>query len=161
MQQKRLLTLSSCLLLATLMISGCDTKNTAPQPDLFQYKNAYVGNSTAVGSILNGLPVTGYSKDFELVTQQRPYGIILNYDGSESPQQQPQIVVYTATYLFALIQNVDWIRYNFANRELTITKEQMQQWYGEDLSRIQNEDELHTLIDKYINDQDKIKQLIQ
>ena len=149
------------ILLASSVISGCDTKNTAPQPDLFQYKNAYVGNSSAVGNILNGLPVTGYSKDFELVTQQPPYGIILNYDGSESQQQREQITIYTATYLFALIQNVDWIRYDFADQQYTISNEQMQNWYGEDLSRIQNEDELNTLIDEFVNDQNKIKQLMQ
>lgn len=143
------------MLLAGLVVSGCDTKSS--EPDLFQYKNAYIGDNTAVANILNGLPVTGYTKDFDLVTTQPPYGIILNYDGSETAEQQEQIMVYTATYLFALIQNVDWIRYNFAEQQYTLSKEQVQSWYAADLNKVQSAEELDTLINSHI-DADKVKQ---
>ena len=146
------------MLLAGLVVSGCDTKSS--EPDLFQYKNVYIGDNTAVAKILNGLPVTGYSKDFELVTTQPPYGIILNYDGGETAEQQEQIMVYTATYLFALIQNVDWIRYNFAEQQYTLSKERVQSWYAADLNKVQSAEELDTLINSHI-DADKVKQSIK
>lgn len=154
---KQILKLSSCLLLAVMTFSGC-TK-AASNEDLFDYKGAYVGDASAVGNILNRLPVTGYSKDFELQTGQKPYGIILNYNGSESDAERKEIMIYTASYLFTLIQNVDWIKYNFADQEYEITKEKLQQWYGKDLSNFQNEAELNSFIEQYLKDEDKVNQL--
>lgn len=126
----------------------------------FKYKGAYVGDNSAVGNILTRLPVSSYSKDFELSTVTEPYGVTVNYDGSESPQERPRIIVYTATYLMSLLRNADWVVFNFADQSFKLTKTQLQAWYGEDLSRYKNEDELNTLIEKNINDQDKINALL-
>lgn len=153
---KKLVTL---VLLVGLTMSGCDNKNS--QPDLFQYKGSYVGNNNAISHILNNLPITAYPNDFELQTKQQPYGLILNYIGSEPQQQREKIIIYTATYLFALIQNIDWIRYNFADQQYTISKEQMRSWYGVDLHQIQTADELDVLINQHINDEHTVKQLMQ
>ena len=146
------------MLLASLAVSGCDKKSS--ETDVFQYKNTDVGNNTAVGNVLNALPVTAYSKSFQLATKQPPYGIILNYDGSESQQQRQQIIVYTATYLFALVNNVDWISYNFADQQYMLSKEQLQSWYAADLNDIQTADELEVLINRHINDADNMQQLL-
>lgn len=161
MKHKSLLKLSACLLLAVLMLNGCETKNTTTKQDLFQYKGSYVGDGSAVGNILNHLPVTGYSKDYELQTAQAPYGIILNYDGSETKQERQKIIIYTATYLFTLIRNVDWITYNFDGQEYKLTKQTLQQWYNNDLTGIQNEDDIKSLINSQVNNLDKVEQLIK
>ncbi|WP_332844035.1 DUF4825 domain-containing protein [Solibacillus palustris] len=39
-------------------------------------------------------------KGFELETKEKPYGIILNYDWSESVQHYKKTVVFNATFLF-------------------------------------------------------------
>ena len=158
---KQILKLSSCLLLAVLMISGCNSKIT--DKDLFSYKDSYVGDASAVGNILNRLPVTGYSKDFELQTGNKPYGIILNYDDlkskAQSDAERKKIIVYTASYLFTLIQNVEWIKYNFAGQEYEISKEKLQRWYDEDFRNFQNEAELNSFIEQHLNDKEKVNQL--
>ena len=154
---KQILKFSSCLLLAVITFSGC-TQTTSDE-DLFNYKGSYVGDASAVGNILNGLPVIGYSKDFELQTGQKPYGIILNYDSLESETERRAIIIYTASYLFTLIQNVDWIKYNFADQEYEITKENLQQWYGKNLSSLQNEAELNDLIEQHLDNKQQVDQL--
>lgn len=159
---KQLLKLPSCLLSAVLMVSGCNSKGN--DKDLFNYKGSHVGDTSAVGNILNKLPFTGYSKDFELQTGEKPYGVILNYDDSESETERKEIIVYTATYLFILVQNVDWIKYNFDGQEYQVNKQELQNWYGQDLNKemstFKNQDELNVLIDKQLNDEEKVKQLL-
>ena len=98
-------------------------------------------------------------KGFELKTGEEPYGIILNYNGEDPEKNYKKIVVYNATFLFALIQNADWVTFNFANEEYTITKEKLQNWYGEDFTGMQSEDEVKTFIQKHLDDGDKVNQL--
>lgn len=144
----------ACLLLTVFLLNGCS--NPKNNNGLFQYKGAYVGDASNIGRILNKLPVTGYSKDFELKTQQEPFGIVLNYEGSESPSEQKEIIVYTATYLFTLVQNVDWIQYNFNGQKYKITKKELQNWYGKDLNTLNNEVQLNTMISSYLKDKNKL-----
>ena len=158
---KPILKFSSVFLAALLLMGGCNSQSV--DQDLFKYKGAYVGDNSAVGNILGRLPVAGYSKGFELATVKEPYGVILNYDGSESLQERQQTVVYTATYLFTLIRNVDWISYNFGNQQIKVTKAELQHWYGddEDLSRFKSEKELNAFIDAHLDDENKVDELLQ
>ena len=159
---KKMLKLSSCLLLAILMLNGCNRDSN--DEDLFNYKGSYVGDASGVGNILNRLPVAGYTKDFELQTAEEPYGVILNYDSSESEAERKESIIYTATYLFTLIRNVDWIKFNFDGQEYQVNKEQLESWYGQDLSKdinsFKNEDELNAFIDKQLGDKEKVEQLL-
>jgi len=154
---KRMLKFSFSALLVILIISGCNTKNG--EDGIFKYKDSYVGDASAVGNIASQLRGAGYYKGFELKTAEKPYGIILNYDWSDSKQNYKKTAIYNATFLFALIKNADWITFNFDNQEYKITKENLQNWYGEDFSELQSEDELKTLVQKYLDDEDKVNQL--
>jgi hypothetical protein len=98
-------------------------------------------------------------RGLELKTKETPYGIILNYDGSESEKNDKRTVIYNATYLFALIQNAEWITFNFKHQEYKITKDALIEWYGEDFSTFQSEEELKTLIQKRWDDEYKVNQL--
>lgn len=160
--------LSLFLLLVALIASGCDSKSKGEEPldikfgyvgDLFKFKDAYVGDSSAVGNIVSRLKNAKQFKGFELKTDEEPYGIILNYSIEESEQDYKEIVIYNATFLFVLIQNADWIMFNFANEEYTITKEKLRNWYGEDFSGMQSEDKVKTFIQKHSDDENKVDQL--
>ncbi|MFJ5624580.1 DUF4825 domain-containing protein [Peribacillus loiseleuriae] len=163
-----MLKISSFLLLAILIVSGCNIKSgnedsleikDAYVGDLFKFKDAYVGNASAVGNIVSRLESAEHFKGFELKTGDEPYGIILNYGGEGSEQNHKETVIYNATFLFALIQNADWITFNFNNQEYTITRENLQNWYGGDFRGLQSEDEIKTFIQKYLDDEDKVNQL--
>ena len=154
---KRVLKLLSCSLLVILVASGCNTKTT--EEDVFQYKNAYVGDSSTVINIVNHSMQSEKFRGLELKTKEAPYGIILNYDGSESEKNDKKTVIYNATYLFALIQNAEWITFNFDHQEYKITREALIEWYGEDFSTLQSEKELKTLIQKRWDDEYRVNQL--
>ena len=152
-----MLKLLSCSLLVISVASGCNTKTT--EEDVFQYKNAYVGDNSAVINIVNNSMQSDNFRGLELKTKETPYGIILNYDGSESEKNDKRTVIYNATYLFALIQNAEWITFNFDHQEYKITREALIKWYGEDFSTLQSEKELKTLIQKRWDDEYKVNQL--
>ena len=154
---KKRLKLLSCSLLVISVASGCNTKTS--EEDLFQYKNAYVCDNSAVINIVNNSMQSDNFKGLELKTKETPYGIILNYDGSESEKNDKKTVIYNATYLFALIQNAEWITFNFDNQEYKITREALIKWYGEDFSTLQSEKELKTLIQNNWEDEYRVNQL--
>jgi len=152
-----MLKLLSCSLLVVSVASGCNTKTS--EEDVFQYKNAYVGDNSAVINIVNNSMQSDNFRGLELKTKETPYGIILNYDGSESENNDKRTVIYNATYLFALIQNAEWITFNFDHQEYEITKDALIKWYGEDFSTFQSEDELKTLIQNNWDDEQRVNQL--
>jgi len=141
------------------MASGCSTK--AKEDDLFKFKGTYVGDNSAIGNIVNQLQGAEHLKGFELKSEEKPHGIILNYDGSEPEQSHKITAVYNATFLFTLVQNVDWITFNFGNQEYKITKENLQNWYEEDFRKLPNEEELKTFIKKHLDDEEKLNQLFR
>ena len=148
-------------LLVLLLLSGCNSNDRNINNDIFQFKDSFVGDNSAVGNIVNQLPGAEKLNGFELKTNEEPYGIILNYDWTESEQEYKDTVVYNVTFLFTLVQNVDWITFNSNIGEYTITKEILHEWYGKELSEVQNEDELRELIQEYLEDENKVNQLLK
>lgn len=64
---KQILKLPSCLLLAVLVVNGCNSKGN--DKDLFSYKDLYVGNVSVVGNILNRLYVQAYKLYLKLMNK--------------------------------------------------------------------------------------------
>ncbi len=139
-----------------LFLSGCNANNK--NRNIFQYKDSFVGDNSAVGNIANQLRSGENLEGFELKTKEKPYGIILNYDWLESEQNYKKTAIFNATFLFSLVQNVDWITFNFDNREYKITKGNLQEWYGKELSEFKNEEELRKLTQEYLKDENKVNQ---
>lgn len=104
------------------ILSGCNSNARNINEDLFQFKDTFVGDNSAVGNIANQLPGAEKLNGFELKTNEEPYGIILNYDGTGSKQEYKETVIYNATFLFTLVQNVNWITFNSNIGEYTVTK---------------------------------------
>ncbi|WP_280771714.1 DUF4825 domain-containing protein [Salipaludibacillus daqingensis] len=148
-------------LVVMFFLSGCNLNDNHVNNDMFQFKDSFVGDNSAVVNIANQLPGAEHLNSFELKTNEEPYGIILNYDGIESEQDDKESVIYNTTFLFTLVQNVDWITFHSDFSEHTITKGNLQEWYGKELSEVQNEEELRELIQEYIADENKINQLLK
>lgn len=146
------------LLITNVLFSGCSANDT--NHDIFQYKGSFVGDNSAVGNITNQLLGAEQLNGFELKTDEEPYGIVLNYDGIESKQAYKDLVIYNATYLFTLVQNVDWITFLSEFSDYTITKDNLQNWYQKELHEVQNEENLRELIEKYVEDENKVNELL-
>lgn len=145
-------------LLGLYLLSGCNTDHI--NDDIFQYKDSFVGDNSAVGNIANRLAGAKQLTGMELKTNEQPYGITLNYAWEQSQKEYKETVVYNATFLFTLVRNVDWIVFHSDLGQYMITKENIQSWYDTELNEIETEDELRELIQKYLADESKVNQLL-
>ncbi|REB07490.1 DUF4825 domain-containing protein [Sporosarcina sp. BI001-red] len=167
---KQLLKLSSFLTLALLISSGCAVNSgngdsldiqDAYVGDLFEFKDAYVGDASAVLNIVSQLKSADHFQRFELKTAEEPYGMILNYGNETTTEQETKnTAIYNATFLYTLIRNAELITFKFAEQEHTITRVDLENWYGKDLREVQSEDEVKSLLQKYVNDEEMVNQLV-
>lgn len=142
-----------------LLLNGC--QSSKPNEDLFHYKGSYVGDNSAVGNILHQLRGSEYVEGYELTTNTEPYGIIVKYISDNAGMSEKNVkktVLYNATFLFALIHNVDWITFSFGDQQYKVEKQFLEEWYGKDLAEFNNEEELIKLAKLFIDDDDKINQ---
>ncbi|MER2057445.1 MAG: DUF4825 domain-containing protein [Niallia sp.] len=149
-------------LLVLLFLNGCNSNDV--NDDLFEFKDSFVGDNSGIGNIVNQLPSSEYFKGFELQTKEEPYGMILNYEGikgEEIEKKYKETAIYNATFIFALVQNAEWITFYFDNNEYKITKEDLQNWYGKKLSDFTSEDELRKVTQEYLQDESKVNELFK
>ncbi|MEE6131728.1 DUF4825 domain-containing protein [Bacillus sp. 1780r2a1] len=141
-----------------LLLNGCSSANTTK--NLFEFKDSYIGDNSAVVHIVHQLLHEEEFKKLKLQTKKQPYGIHLTYeDISGADNEREKVAIYNATFIFALIQNVDWIIFQFDNAEYKLTKEELEGWYGKQLSDFSNEKSLKELATNYLNDEEKVKKL--
>ncbi|MBU9673121.1 DUF4825 domain-containing protein [Planococcus sp. CP5-4] len=134
------------------------------EPDLFEYEGAAVGNNSAVLNTFNRLPGAEHFTGFELETKQQPYGITASYDWQETALSDKETAAHNATYLFTLLDNVDWVRFDFDTgasvEQYRLTREQLQAWYGVDLAGIDEQEKLEELLAQYLDENQKIDALL-
>ncbi|MGD7043075.1 DUF4825 domain-containing protein [Jeotgalibacillus proteolyticus] len=150
-------------LLIVLFLIGCNSNDRNTDVDVFQYKGSYVGDNSAVINSVIQLQGAEHFKGLELKTTDEPYGITVNYDWSESELDDKETAIHNASYLFTLIQNVDWIHFDFEMveevYEYKMTRENLQEWYGIEFSEIDNEVKLRNVIQESLKDEKMINQL--
>lgn len=158
---------SPLFMVALLMIflSGCSSSSNAENVDLFQYKNAYVGDNSAVVNTIIHLQGAEHFSGFELKTKEQPYGIIVTYAWEGSGLNEKETAINNASYLFTLIQNLDWVIFNFEMVDglngYKITREDIQTEYDTNLSTLDSENELKEHIQNSIKDEKKMNRLLR
>lgn len=145
--------------LMLMLLSGCSSSSNNASQDIFKYKGSYVGNNSAVANIIGKLPYSKEFKEVSLQTQKKPYGVVIKY-GKVTGNIEKN-VINNATYIYALVKNADFITFNFPNKKYTLTRQQLQNWYGEDLNQITDEKVLKKLIQTNLNSENKVRNLLK
>jgi hypothetical protein len=148
------------LLSLMILLSGCSLNNDS-KTDLFQYKNSYVGDNSAVVNIVKKLAHNKELNQISLETNKEPYGITLEYKdlvAKNANREMKETVISNSTFIFVLIKNVDWITFKFPDQEFTVTKEKLQDWYNKKLDGIKNEQDLKKLIQEHLKSEDSVNQ---
>ena len=151
-------------LLILLILNGCSSNEVKETEDLFQFKNSYVGDAGAVGNITMKLPKPNGEKisGLELETTEEPYGIIVNYSSTEENEpievNYNELALFNATFILSLVQNADWVKFNFVEQELKISREELQNYYGKDIREFNNEEELSKFIQENLADETRVTQ---
>lgn len=147
------------LLISTmiLFVSACATNDETPQ-DIFELRGAKVGDNNAVGTIINSLYLSEYMKEFELKTKEEPYGIVIHYEPimEEFVIDYQKTTLHNATILFVLVQNAKWITFKYEFNEYTVSKQELEKWYGKKLVEITSEEEFNPLKHAFLEKEEKV-----
>ncbi|WP_066172769.1 DUF4825 domain-containing protein [Bacillus marinisedimentorum] len=151
----------------SLLLNGCSSVENAKE-DIFGFKGTYIGDANTLGNMIRQLPSAEYFEGMELKTKEKPYGMVLAYSIEDEPVNEAAVkktVLANAAFLFALVKNADWITFAFGDQRYTVTKEDLQKWYGKELASFKSADDLENLIqislrdgmkvDEFFNDMNK------
>ncbi|WP_428912546.1 DUF4825 domain-containing protein [Niallia sp. Krafla_26] len=147
-----------------ILLNGCIPSEVNEDEDIFKFKDSYVGDSGAVGNITRRLPNPNgeHISGLELKTTEEPYGIILNYTNVEKSEDietnYRENALYNATFILALVKNADWVKFNFVEQELIVSREELQNLYGKDLRQFNYEEELSNFIQEKLKDENKVNE---
>lgn len=138
--------------LFVLLIIISNLTSCKPFQDISHYKRSY----SDVESVIKQLPESEEFKRMKLHSKNS-YGITTVYGNIDN--DTIETVIYNATFMFILIENLDWVTFHFPNESYTLKKEQLQKWYGRDLHQFINEKELKNIIENNRKDKEKVKKL--
>ncbi|MDI3235148.1 DUF4825 domain-containing protein [Exiguobacterium antarcticum] len=158
MKRRLILFLSvACLVL----IWNVYSQHADSKTDVFHYKHSVVGNNSAVTNIVKELAHHQELRQIALETKQTPYGIHLTYRDIETGNVEQEIketVLFNATYLFVLVDNVDRITFTFPDYTFTMTRDKLDGWYNTQLSTIKQESDVKKLLQHHLKSETKINQ---
>ncbi len=133
---------------------------------LARYKNPYLGNNSNTGNLLNHLPLAEYGVIFEI--DDVNCGLIVNYQVTDwyvnADHYVEQGMVYNTLALFGLIDNLEYVRYNFSGRNYQkITRQDVETCYPlfDDIFSVDKIDQelFNEKIEKMINDKEQVSVL--
>lgn len=94
------------------------------------YENDYMGNNSNITNLFNNLPLSNYRDLVEL--ELDTFTFVVNYNTSSNEKT----VIYNATAAFVLIKNLEIIDMRFSDQSYVITRENVEQWFGDDFDSL-------------------------
>ncbi len=99
--------------------------------NIIQYKNKYIGNNSNTGNLINNLPLSEYGYVFEIDSVN--LGLTIDYHITDWYINQnsylEKSLIYNSLSIFSLIDNLEYIKFNFSGKTYYITKKQIEQLY--------------------------------
>ena len=99
--------------------------------NIIKYKNKYVGNNSNVGNLLNSLPLSEYGLVFEIDSEK--LGLTVDYHITDwyinDDMYVERALVYNSVSMFSLIDNVQYITYNFSGKSYKVERAKVQEVY--------------------------------
>ncbi|XQY90069.1 DUF4825 domain-containing protein [Metabacillus sp. HB246100] len=160
---KKLQQVMYMIMIVPFLLSACSSESTEKKEDIFQYNHSYVGDAGAVGNIMRLLPVPSREQvsGLELETKEEPYGVIVNYSYKETSdnneRNNQELALFNATFLLSLLQNADWVQFNFMEQPIKVTLEELTDLYGTNIREVENEEELTKLIQTHLEDEQSVE----
>ena len=100
--------------------------------NITKYCNKYVGNNSNDGALINSLPLSEYGFVFEIDSEN--LGLIVDYHITDWYINDEELylekcLIYNSVSIFSLIENTQYIEYNFTGNSYKITRETIEKNY--------------------------------
>ncbi|EJO5348650.1 DUF4825 domain-containing protein [Clostridium botulinum] len=128
---------------------------------VLEYKNEYMGNASNIANLYNDLPLKEVNKSFELVPEKLK--VEINYKETVESIGELQVkkaLIYNSTIAFALIDNIKEINYNFVKSNYKVCRQDMEKWYGEELSKLLENNKWKSKVQDKLNNEDHVDKFI-
>lgn len=98
---------------------------------LIQYQSKYIGDNSNIGQLIGALPLSEYGFVFEIDSEN--CGVTIDYHFTDWYDNEnlytERALVYNSVSAFALIENLEYIIFNFSGSSYTITREAIEKNY--------------------------------
>ena len=96
--------------------------------NIVKYKNKYVGNNSNDGNLIGSLPLSEYGYVFKIDSNN--LGLIIDYHITDwyinENYYLEKSIVYNSVSIFSLIDNVEYIKYNFSGKTYEVKRENVE-----------------------------------
>lgn len=98
---------------------------------LIQYRNKYIGDNSNTGQLIGSLPLSEYGFVFEIDSEN--CGVTIDYHFTDWYDNEnlytERALVYNSVSAFALLENLEYIIFNFSGSSYSITREVIEKNY--------------------------------
>ena len=139
-------------------------RNKSGIDNILKYQNKYVGDNSNTGNLISNLPLSEYGYVFEIDSNN--LGLTIDYHITDwyinDEMYIERALVYNSVSLFSLIDNLQYVTYNFTGNSYTIKREKVQEIYP-NYSKINengiNKDNFNIYLENKMNDDVFIKDI--
>ena len=130
--------------------------------NIIQYKNKYVGNNSNDSHLIDNLPLAEYGYVFEI--DSKNLGLTIDYHITDwyvnESHYLEKSLLYNSVSIFALIDNVEQITFNFSGNAYTVSRKQIDEMYPnfEDIVGNEiNQNNFNKYLENKMNDNDFVE----
>ena len=123
--------------------------------NIIKYKNKYVGNNSNDMNLINNLPLASYGYTFQIDGDK--LGLTINYHITDwyinENNYLEKSLIYNTVCIFSLIDNLDYIKFNFSGDSYTINKTIVKTLYPNYEEVMKNNNSFNKYLESKINDE--------
>lgn len=106
-------------------------RNKSGIDNISKYQSKYVGDNSNTGNLISNFPLSEYGYVFEIDSNN--LGLTIDYHITDwyinDEMYVERALVYNSVSLFSLIENLQYITYNFTGNSYTVKREKVQEIY--------------------------------
>lgn len=133
--------------------------------NIISYKNKYIGDNSNIGNLLNNLPLSEYGYVFEIDSEN--LGLTINYHITDwyisDDLYMQKSLIYNSVSIFALIENVEYIEFNFTGNSYRVTRNAVEENYDRYSEIFENgnidKEKFNLLVENKMNDSDFVEMI--
>lgn len=136
-------------------------RNKSGFKNIKKYQNKYIGNNSLMGQLIDALPLSEYDFVFEI--DSKNLGLTINYHITDwyinDDHYLEKSLLYNAVSIFLLIDNVDYLNFNFTGHSYKINRNEIEKYPN--YHKIINENTFNEYLEKKMNDDEFVSQIFQ
>lgn len=133
--------------------------------NIINYKNKYIGNNSNIGNLIYNLPLSEYGYVFEI--DSKNCGLTINYNTTDWYYNENQYInkalIYNSISIFMLIDNANYITFNFSGGTYKVEKSVIQKNYPNYFEVLSdnkiNKDKFNQYVENKMNDNTFVEEI--